>query len=139
MFLSQVWHDHFPGHRFSNNEGMVADALSTKGRESESELQAFKFSMLRDPPSKENQNHRKRASRNAASEAKRPCVQEAAPPLALLPVVVVEPQVLPNAIKIVRTLPPFLKPSAAALALFDEKHYNDIMEIVKKKAEAKKE
>lgn len=134
--LDTIWQTHFPGHRGSVK---IVDALSTKGRESDRELQAFNFVLLCEA-SKGIKDPRKRSAPSRVSESKRSCVSVKAdtPPRpdaravsepAAFPAAV-EPPVAPVSAapsKIVRTLPPLLKPSALALELMNDKNYKFIM------------
>ena len=155
MSLAGVFRFHFPGHRFKDDEGdHIADELSTKGRESNDELQAFN-SVLLDVPSQEMKDPRKRGAPNGVSEPKRACLpdvaQESTPPRppeigtppwemrckngdpaapaapgAMEPSAPAAP-VSAAPTKVVRTLPAFLKPSALSLELMNDKNYKFIM------------
>lgn len=149
MSLKHVFRYHFPGHRFKDDEGRIVDELSTKGRESNDELQAFNSVLLRDPP-EEKKDPRKRCAPNGVPELlKRTCpsevAQESTPPRPteigapiwewlrqnkdpVAPAAPAAPAApISGAPKMVRELPPVLIPSALALELMNDKNYKFIM------------
>ena len=134
--LSHILRPYFPGHRFSDNQGKIVDELSTKDHDSNNELQAFNSVLLRDPP-KEKKDPRKRGAPNVPELLKRTCLPDVArestpprPPEICAPIWEWlrqngEISGAPN--KMVRELPPVLKPSALALELMNDKNYKFIM------------